>query len=54
MDCAGVMVRASVAKEIGWRVIDEPYSDWTYFEDIIKVYGEDKFISVDGVLLIHN
>lgn len=54
VDCAGVMVRAEIAKEIGWQDTENHSSDWTYFEGIIKKYGAEKFRKVIGVLLIHN
>lgn len=54
VDCAGVMVRAEVAKEVGWRDTESHSSDWTYFEDIIKLHGVQKFRKVIGCLLIHN
>lgn len=53
LDCGGVMVRKSVAMEIGWRSM-EIYSDWTYFEDIIKKYGAESFKRVNGCLFVHN
>lgn len=54
IDCAGVMIKKEVAKEIGWRDIESHSSDWTYFNDIIKKYGADKWQKVPGCLLIHN
>lgn len=54
IDCAGVMVRAEAAKEVGWRDIEGHSSDWTYFEDLIKRHGREKFRKVIGCLLIHN
>ncbi len=54
IDCACVMVRKDVAKEIGWRDVTNHSSDWTYFNDIIKKYGADKWTKVRGCLLIHN
>lgn len=54
IDCAGVMVLAGVAKEIGWRDIESHSSDWTYFSDIIKKYGPESFAKVPGALLVHN
>ena len=54
IDCAGVMIRKSVAKEIGWRDIEYHSSDWTYFEDVIKKYGAGRWTKIPGCLLIHN
>lgn len=54
IDCAGVMVRKQVAHEIGWRDVISHSSDWTYFEDIIRKYGAQRFAKVRGTLLIHN
>lgn len=53
IDCAGVMVRANVAKETGWHDMAHS-SDWTYFNDIIKRYGADKWTKINGCLLTHN
>ena len=54
IDCAGVMVRAEVAKSVGWSDIESHSSDWTYFLEIIKKYGTGSFKVVKGTLLIHN
>ena len=54
IDCAGVMIKKEVAKEIGWRDTESHSSDWSYFNDIIKKYGADKWQKVTGCLLIHN
>jgi len=54
IDCAGVMVRKEAACKTGWRDIESHSSDWTYFSDIIKTYGANRWIKVDGCLLIHN
>jgi hypothetical protein len=53
IDCAGVMVRKKVAQSVGWRDTETHSADWTYFDDIIARYGEDKWIKVDGCLLVH-
>ncbi len=53
IDCAGVMVRKRAALEVGWR--DESHSsDFTYFSDIIAKFGKEKFIPINGSLIIHN
>ena len=54
VDCAGVMLRKDVACEIGWRDVLSHSSDWTYFDDVIKKYGVEKFTKANGCLLIHN
>lgn len=54
IDCACVMVKKEIACSIGWNDTVSHSSDWTYFEDIAKVYGFDKFKQVHGCLLIHN
>jgi hypothetical protein len=54
IDCAGVMVKAYAAKEVGWQDVDNHSSDWTYFEDIVKRFGIDTFTKVEGCLLVHN
>ena len=53
IDCSCAMIRKNVACEAGWRSMDHS-SDWIYFSDIIKTYGEDKWERVNGCLLIHN
>jgi hypothetical protein len=53
IDCAGVMVRKEIAKQVGWRDTESHSSDWTYFNDIIQKYGS-KWTKVPGCLLIHN
>jgi hypothetical protein len=54
LDCAGVMVRKDVACEVGWNDTESHSSDWTYFSDIIKKHGANKFGIVKGCLLNHN
>lgn len=54
VDCAGVMVRAKVAKAVGWNHIAEHSSDWLFFKEIGDKYGMGKFARVEGCLLIHN
>jgi len=54
IDCAGAMIEKNAACNVGWRDIKSHSSDWTYFEDIIKKYGADKWVKVQGCLLIHN
>lgn len=53
IDAAGVMVRKSVACDVGWRSLEHS-SDWTYFSDIIERYGQDRWTKVSGCLLVHN
>jgi len=54
IDCAGVMVKRSVACEVGWRDTTGHSSDWTYFSDIITAYSHKSFEKVTGCLLVHN
>lgn len=54
VDCAGVMVKAQAACEVGWRDITGHSSDWTYFNDLQTKYGKNSFQKVEGCLLIHN
>jgi Glycosyl transferase family 2 len=54
MDCAGVLVKASVAKGVGWQDITSHSADWVYFHDIILSHGVHNFVKVRGCLLIHN
>lgn len=54
LDCAAVMVRAWVAKEVGWNDITSHSADWSYFSDIIDKYGANRFQRVEGCLLVHN
>lgn len=53
IDCAGVMVKKNIAAEAGWPNFDHS-SDWVYFSNIIKKYGAHRFVSVPGVLIVHN
>lgn len=54
IDCAGVMIKKEVACDVGWNDITSHSSDFTYFSDIAKKYGQSNFIKVTGCLLIHN
>lgn len=54
VDCAGVLIRAEVAKSIGWRDVSSHSSDWFFFSDILKKHGFNRFARVKGCLLIHN
>lgn len=54
IDCGGVMVKKDVAVETGWRDVDSHSSDWTYFSDIIKKHGVQKWGKVRGTLFVHN
>lgn len=54
LDCGGVMVRADVANEIGWRDIESHSSDWIYFADIIQKYGAARWSKIPGCLFTHN
>lgn len=54
IDCAGAIVRKEAAVNLGWRNLESPVADWLYYNDIISIYGKDKFAKVKGCLLIHN
>jgi len=54
IDCGGVMVKSNIAKEVGWRIIDEHSADWVYFSDIASKYSQRNFIPVRGTLFVHN
>lgn len=54
IDCGGVMIKASVATEVGWRDIESHSSDWTYFSDVAAKYSSRNFVSVKGCLFTHN
>ena len=54
IDCAGMMLRTKEAQKVGWNNTTYHSADWLFFNDLIKYYGEDKFIKVHGCLLIHN
>lgn len=54
LDCAGVMVRAHIAKQVGWNHTEAHSSDWLYFSDIANAHGWHNFKKVEGCLLIHN
>ena len=53
VDCGGVVVKKDVACSVGWRSM-EPYSDWEYFEDIIKKYGKESFYKTNGCHFCHS
>lgn len=54
IDCGGVMIKKDAACAVGWRDIEGHSSDWTYFDDVIKRYGADKWVKVEGCMLTHN
>lgn len=54
LDCGGVMIKSSIAKEVGWRDIESHSADWNYFQDIASKYSWTNFIPVKGNLLTHN
>lgn len=54
IDSACVMVKKDVATNIGWKDVISHSSDWTYFSDIIRIYGINSFKKVSGCLLVHN
>lgn len=54
IDCAGVMVKASAAKQVGWNNTVEHSADWLYFQDLINKFGAKAFVKIKGCLLVHN
>lgn len=54
VDCAGVMVRRTIAQEVGWNDTDAHSADWLYFQDIINRFSIRKWVMVQGCLLVHN
>lgn len=54
LDCAGVLVKSTAAKEVGWKNVTDHSSDWVYFNDLINKYGQKAFVKIRGCLLIHN
>lgn len=54
LDCAGVIVKASAAKQVGWHNTTEHSADWLYFQDLITKFGAKAFVKIKGCLLIHN
>lgn len=54
LDCAGVMVKADVAKAVGWNETEAHSSDWIYFCEIATKHGWENFQKVEGCLLVHN
>jgi hypothetical protein len=54
IDCAGVLVKTSAAKAVGWVNTTEHSADWIYFQDLISKFGVKSFMKVRGCLLIHN
>lgn len=54
IDTGGVMVKADIAKEVGWRDVETHSSDWVYLQDIAAKYSWRNFIKVTGNLFVHN
>jgi len=54
MDCAGVLLKADIAAEIGWQDVVSHSADWLFFQDIASRYSFSNFIPVKGCLFIHN
>jgi hypothetical protein len=53
IDLGCMVVRADIAKEVGfpWRKVN---ADWTFFEEIIKRYGEGSIHKINGIHFVHN
>jgi hypothetical protein len=54
LDCGAVVIKSNIAKEVGWRDIEDHSADWTYFQDIASKYSWRNFIPVKGCLFVHN
>lgn len=54
IDCAGMIVKTSAAKQVGWKNVTDHSSDWLYFQDLISKFGANAFVKVRGNLLTHN
>lgn len=54
IDCSGVLVKASAAKQVGWNNTVEHSADWLYFQDLINKFGAKAFVKIKGCLLVHN
>lgn len=54
IDCAGMIVKTSAAKAVGWKNTTEHSADWIYFQDLITKFGANAFVKVRGALLVHN
>lgn len=52
IDCGGAVIKREIATEIGWNSM-EIYSDWTFYEEIIKRYGKEVFYKIKGCHFIH-
>ena len=54
VDCSGVLIKTEAAKKVGWNNITDHSADWLFFEDLIRRFGINSFVKVNGCLLIHN
>jgi hypothetical protein len=54
IDCACMMIRSEIAKEIGWNDVVSHSADWIFFNRIINAYGRNNIVKVPGNLLVHN
>jgi hypothetical protein len=54
LDCAGVVMKCTTAKEVGWNDTESHSADWEFFNDVVKKYGNSVFNMVEGCLLVHN
>ena len=54
IDCACMMIRSEIAKEIGWNDVVSHSADWIFFNRIINAHGRNNIVKVPGNLLVHN
>jgi glycosyltransferase involved in cell wall biosynthesis len=53
IDCGCFMVRADVAKKIGWKhKVHE--ADWLFIQNIMRTYGRTSISKVSKTLFVHN
>ena len=53
IDSSAVMIKKDIACDVGWNSMIHS-ADWVFFKEIIDKYGKDKWVKVDGNLLMHN
>lgn len=54
VDCGGVLLRTSLAQQVGWRDVTSHSADWFFFADLISKFGPLSFKPVKGCLFNHN
>lgn len=53
IDIAALMFRKEQACKIGWNHMHHS-ADWSFIDEVIKMYGPDTFYEVAGNLVVHN